>query len=368
MPFASRFRAPAHLRVLTVSAFAALAPAVAPAQEASLAGNKRIEAVVPFGEGGGGDTYTRYMAKVLAPKLAGSPTIIIRNIPGGGSVVGANWFEANAAKDGTTIAVASTSTTLTYAMRSKDPNIKFKPEGWNAFIASPMGRVVYVHSKTGIKKLEDLKGFKGELLMGLQSPTGSDMPTMLSLELLGVKVRPIAGTDGGDQNLGFQRGELTANADVTSAYRQVAEPLVKEGLAVPLFTFGYQNEAGEIVRDPNFPDLPSWVEAYEVVTGKKPSGPEFDAWKALFQMAVMSSKALVLPAGTPEPVIAAFAAAARAVANDPEFKAKSGEFVGTYPQLTGDAARQSLRNAMSLNDDARKWLAGWLKERFGVTM
>jgi tripartite-type tricarboxylate transporter receptor subunit TctC len=357
---------PLKIATLLAIGTALFAPA-AEAQGISFSG-KRIEAVVPFGEGGGGDTYTRYMARVLGPKLPGHPSIIIRNVPGGGSVVGANWFQANAAKDGTMIAVASTSTTLTYAMRPKDPNIKFDPKKWNAFIASPMGRVVYVHSSTGIKKLDDLKSFKGELLMGLQSPTGSDMPTMLSLEMLGVKVRPIAGTDGGDQNLGFQRGELTANADVTSAYKQVGEPLVAQGIAVPLFTFGYQNEAGEIVRDPNFPDLPSWVEAYEAVTGKKPSGPQFDAWKALFYMAVMSSKALVLPEGTPEAVIAAYGAAAQNLANDPEFKAKSGDFVGTYPQLTGAAAGESLRKAMSLDDEARKWLAGWLKERFGITI
>ncbi|WP_229729351.1 tricarboxylate transporter [Agaricicola taiwanensis] len=339
----------------------------ASAQSADFSG-KRIEAVVPFGEGGGADTYTRYMARVLAPKLPGEPTIVIRNIPGGGSVNGANWFEANAAKDGTHFAVASTSTTLTSTLRSTDPNIQFKPEGWIAFIGSPMGKVIYVHSQTGIKNVEGLKDYKGELLMGLQNPTGSDMPTLLSLELLGVNVKPVLGTDGGDQHLGFQRGELTLNADVTSAYKQMAQPLIDAGTAVPLFTMGYADANGEIVRDPNFPDLPSWVEAYEIIHGKKPSGTEYDAWLALFHLSVMSSKALVLPAGTPEDVVAAYNAAAADLVEDKDFKAESGEFIGTYPQLTGEAARKSLVTATSITPEARKWVTDWLKQRFKIDL
>jgi hypothetical protein len=329
---------------------------------------KRIEAVVPFGEGGGADTYVRYMARNLAPKLPGAPTIIIRNIPGGGSVNGANWFEANAAKDGTNFSVASTSTTLTATLRHADPNIKFKPQGWIAFIGSPMGKVIYVHSNTGIKNVSDLKTFKGELLMGLQNPTGSDMPTLLSLELLGVKVRPVLGTDGGDQHLGFQRGELTLNADVTSAYKQMAQPLVDAGTAVPLFTMGYADENGAIIRDPNFPDLPSWVEAYEMLQGKKPSGTEFEAWTALFHLSVMSSKALVLPAGAPDDVVKAYNEAARDLVADKDFLAKSGEFIGTYPQLTGEAARKSLVTATSITPEARKWVTDWLKKRFNLDL
>jgi hypothetical protein len=350
---------------------AALAGALAlvPADRAAAEfGGKRIEAVVPFGEGGGADTYTRYMARMLGQKLPGTPTIVIRNIPGGGSVNGANWFEANAKADGTHFAVASTSTTLTSTLRAKDPNIKFKPEGWIAFIGSPMGKVIYVHSKTGIKSVADLKGYKDELLMGLQNPTGSDMPTLLSLELLGVNIKPVLGTDGGDQHLGFQRGELTLNADVTSAYKQMAQPLIDAGTAVPLFTMGYADESGAIVRDPNFPDLPSWVEAYETIHGKKPAGTEYDAWLALFHLSVMSSKALVLPAGTPADVVKIYNEAAAELVKDETFKKESGEFIGTYPQLTGDAARKSLVTATSITPEARAWVTDWLNKRFKLDL
>ncbi|MBM9595477.1 type 2 periplasmic-binding domain-containing protein [Roseitranquillus sediminis] len=353
--------------VATATVLAAAADTVS-AQEGLSFEGKRVETIVPFGEGGGADTYSRYMVQRLAPKLAGEPTIVVRNIPGGGSVNGANWFAQNAETDGTHIAVASTSTTLTYAMTPDDPRIEFDAKDWNAFLASPMGRVIYVHEKTGIESIEDLASYDGELIMGVQSPTGSDLPSLLSLDLLGVEINPIFGTMGGDQHLAFERGEFTANADVASAYIQMAQPLVDAGTAVPLFAFGYANEAGEIERDPNFPDLPSFVEAYETVHGEPPSGPAFDAWKSLFYMGVMSSKAMVLPSGASDEVIAAYDAAAEALVNDPAFQEESGAYIGDYPQLTGEAARESLRNATTISDEARQWVVDWLNEKYDIQM
>jgi tripartite-type tricarboxylate transporter receptor subunit TctC len=351
-----------------LGAAAAFGFAAGPARAADFKG-KRIEAIVPFAEGGGGDSYTRYMAKVLAPKLPGEPMIVIRNVPGGGSVVGANYFQAHAKADGTTFAVASTSTTLTYALRPGDSEIQFKADKWNAFIASPVGRVMYINASTGVKSLDDLKGLGDkELLIGLQSPTGSDMPTLLSYELLGINAKPIFGMDGGDAHLAFQRGELQLNGDVTPAYLQMAAPLVKEGKAVPLFTFGYQDASGAIVRDPNFPELPTFVEAHRAMRGADPSGPGFDAWKTLFHMAVMSSKALVLPADASQDVIDTYDQAVQQLVNDAEFQKESGQFIGSYPQLTGKEARASLTAATTITDEARTWVADWLKTRYDAEL
>jgi tripartite-type tricarboxylate transporter receptor subunit TctC len=329
----------------------------------------RIEAIVPFAEGGGGDSYMRYMAKVLEPFLPGQPSIVVRNVPGGGSVVGANYFQSHAKDDGTTIAIASTSTTLTYALRPDDPDIQFQADKWKAFVASPVGRVMYINSSTGVKTLEDLKALGDkELLIGLQSPTGSDMPTLLSYELLGINAKPVFGMDGGDAHMAFQRGELHLNGDVTPAYLQMAVPLVKEGTAVPLFTFGFQDASGQIVRDPNFPELPTFIEAYRIMKGEEPSGPGFEAWKVLFQMAVMSSKVLVLPESASPEVVAAYDEAIQKLVKDPKFQAESGQFIGSYPQLTGEQARQSLVGATTISKEAREWLVNWLKTEFNAEL
>ena len=67
------------------------------------------------------------------------------------------------------------------------------------------------------------------------------------------------------------------------------------GKAVPLFSWGILNAAGEIVRDPNFPDMPHIGEAYEIVHGKKPSGIEWEAFAAFLGSGFPAQKLLVLP-------------------------------------------------------------------------
>ncbi|MFT5931157.1 MAG: hypothetical protein ACI93G_000235 [Hyphomonas sp.] len=353
--------------IAAVGGVVALSVTAVGAQGVSFEG-QRVEAIVPFGEGGGADTYTRFIVRHLEPHLAGEPTIVVRNIPGGGSVNGANWFGQNAERDGTHIAVASTSTTLTYALTPDDDRIAFNASEWVAFLASPQGRVVYVNSSTGINSLEDLASFEGDLFMGIQSPTGSDLPSLLSLELLDAPITPVFGTSGGDQHLAFERGEFGINADVASAYIQMAQPLVDRGIAVPLFAFGYADENGEIQRDPNFPDLPSFVEAYEIVHGEAPSGPGFEAWRTMFFMGVMASKSMVLPDGVSEEAVAAYGAAVEAMIEDPQFQAEAADFIGNYPQLTGDAARESLRQATTISDEARQWVADWLMESYNIEL
>jgi tripartite-type tricarboxylate transporter receptor subunit TctC len=359
-------RALARLGVLASAALVATVPLVAAAEDVSFAG-KRIEGIVPAGEGGAGDTYIRYIAPRLVAQLPGDPTVVIRNIPGGGTIIGSNWFDAHAPKDGTAVMTIGTSTTLTYALRSGSPEVQYDPRGWRAFMASPMGRVVFAHSSTGIKSIEDLRDYDGELLMAIESPTGSNMPSMLALDLLGADIKAVSGVDGGDETLAFQRGELEVGQQLTSTYLQNIKPLVDDGTAVPLFTFGLETN-GEIVRDPNFPDLPNWVEAYEIVYGKAPSGTEFEVWKALFQMAVMSSKPMLLPEGTPDDVYDTYVAAAEALIADPEFVETHAQFVGAYPQLTGEAAQSALDGSVSLSPEALEWVTKWVEERFDIQM
>jgi|APTNR8051073442_1049403.scaffolds.fasta_scaffold02942_7 tripartite-type tricarboxylate transporter receptor subunit TctC len=339
--------------------------ATALAQDVSLEG-KRIDIITPTGTGGGGDAHIRFIAEWYGRYLPGKPTMVPRNIPGGGGLTGSNWFDANARPDGTAFFLVSPSAMLTYLLRPNEPSLKFDPRNWRAVVGSPLGRLVYVHSNTGIQTVEDLKNFAGELVMGLSSPTGSDMPAMLAMSLLGVKVRPISGIDGGEQALAFQRGELTMNQDTTSSYAASGKALEQSGTAVPLFSFGIANEDGEIERDPNFPDLPTWVEAYETVHGKAPDGPGYEAWRALHSIVVMSARSMVLPAGTPDSVYDAYVEASRQIDNDPEFSKEALIRVGNYPQSIGVSAQRIAERTFEINDEARAAIATWLKEHFGI--
>lgn len=330
---------------------------------------QRVEVIVPFAEGGGADTYTRIVTRYLGAALPGSPTVTVRNIPGGGTINGVNQFTQQARPDGLTVLTVSISTLLTYALTPSDSRINFDPATWVPIISSPLGSVVYIAGGLGVEDaygLDDLEG--RELFIGLQSPTGSEIRTVMALDLLGVNVRPVSGMDGGQAHLAFERGEFHFNSDTAAAYVQMAMPLVEDGRAIPLFTFGFADENGEIVRDPAFPELPHFLELYEDIHGTPLSGAPREAWDALFFIGVMNSKALVLPEGTSPEILDTYIGAVETILANPEFQDLAKNDIGVYPQSLGDAAKTSLDNAFYIGPEARTWLAGWMRETFDVTI
>jgi tripartite-type tricarboxylate transporter receptor subunit TctC len=82
-----------------VTALSGLSSTDAAAQKVDFSG-KRIELLVPFPPGGGSDVYSRTLAPFLEKHLPGKPTIVVRNVPGGGSITGANQFHTRAKPDG----------------------------------------------------------------------------------------------------------------------------------------------------------------------------------------------------------------------------------------------------------------------------
>ena len=47
---------------------------------------KTITMVIPFGVGGGSDVWGRFNAQLLQKHLPGSPSVLVKNQPGGGSI------------------------------------------------------------------------------------------------------------------------------------------------------------------------------------------------------------------------------------------------------------------------------------------
>jgi len=65
--------------------------------------DKSITIFVGYGAGGGYDQYARLLSRHMNGKIAGKPPIIVRNMPGGGSLVALNHVYNVAPRDGTSI-------------------------------------------------------------------------------------------------------------------------------------------------------------------------------------------------------------------------------------------------------------------------
>ena len=214
----------------------------AAAQKADFAG-QRIEVIVPFAPGGGSDVYIRALAPHLQRHLPGKPTIIVRNVPGGGSIPGANQFQARGRPDGLNAIVVSASTVANFVFQRA--KVQYELDKWQPVLLSPQGAVVYAATGLGVEKPQEIAKLKGrQLLFGGESATSGELRIITSFELLGLDVKPVWGLRRGEVRLAFERGEFTVNYDSTPGYIQQASQLVKARKAVPLYSFGVADEKG----------------------------------------------------------------------------------------------------------------------------
>src|SRR5689334_23587935 len=94
---------------LAVVLMAALALPSRAADDDHFYRGKTITIIIPIGPGGAYDAYARLVSRHLGKQLPGNPLIIARNMPGGGGVIASNHLYNVAPRDGTTLAIITSS-------------------------------------------------------------------------------------------------------------------------------------------------------------------------------------------------------------------------------------------------------------------
>lgn len=352
---------------MALGAAAALGLAGPASAEVSFEG-KTIEWIIPFSAGGGSDTWARFNAPLLGKYLPGQPTVVVVNEPGGGSTKGTNLFAARAKPDGLTILGTSGSTQFPYLLG--DPRVRYEYADWKIAMASPTGGVAYTSPSTGVTGPEDIAKLAGQkLVYASQGATSLDLVPLLGFKMMGLEVQHVFGFKGrGDGRLAFERGETNIDYQTSSAYIKNVQPLVDAGTAIPLFSWGVLDEGGNLVRDPTFPDLPHFGEAYETMTGKAPEGPEYDAYFAFFTAGFPAQKMVFLPKDTPQEIVDAYQAAFNAMQDDPDYHANKEAVLGTYGQVTGKAADALFEKGTKITPELRKQVVDMLAADYGVKL
>ncbi len=206
MVCAGSVKRPAFAALVTI--FLAL-PASAHAQEpASFYKGKTISIVVGYKPGGGYDQSARFLAKHFGRFIPGNPTVIVRNMPGAGTVVAANYVNNTAPKDGTIIGLYADLLPLAPLLQVK--GIKFHPKdfGWLGSMASRGTPVVVVRSDAPATTIEAAR--KTEILMGSSGMDATRAYPLLLNETLGTKFKVVMGYNGGTSeiDLAIERGEI----------------------------------------------------------------------------------------------------------------------------------------------------------------
>ena len=237
---------------LKMSLAFALAMGAGPAlaQGADFYAGKTITMYVGLSAGGGYDQNARLVARHLDKYIAGKPTIVVRNMPGGGGLVMTNFVANVAPKDGLHIAAPQRGVPFE-PLLGGDSHAKFDPLKLN-WIGSTNSdtSVAVVHKRSGIKTWQELR--EREVVVG-GTGVGTESVTVpyLLRNLLGFRFRVIAGYPGGtDVNLAMERGEVDGRG--TFSWTSL-KPRLKEWIESGEYTILYQMG---LKRHPEIPNIP----------------------------------------------------------------------------------------------------------------
>ena len=222
-------------------------------------GGKTISVYSGSAPGGGYDAYARLVARFIGQHLPGKPQTAVRNMPGGGGLVLANFLYARGTRDGLSIGGVSKSipfeTYLGNEAAKYDP-MKFTWLGTSSTYADD-AYVIAVRSDSGFNSIVDLqKASKPVFFGGTSSAQSSNDVILVAKEVLKLNLDLIRGYSGtNDVSLALSRGEVQGFATGMSAIRTSFGDMLGRGELTMLVQFGHEQRWSRLPQVPTAMEL-----------------------------------------------------------------------------------------------------------------
>jgi tripartite-type tricarboxylate transporter receptor subunit TctC len=200
-------RASTGLTLATAAAAMTLLASSAAAQDAWTYQGKTVSVFAGSSVGGGYDFYARLLARHLGKHLPGNPTVVVKNMPGAGGVVLANYLQTRGARDGTEFGALEHGTAFTSLLSGTRAEFDPTKLGWLGSMEQ-FTPIVAVWHTTPIHSADDLLTKSMNVGTSGAGSTTSGYPNALN-GILGTKMKVIGGYPGSAEiNLAIERGEL----------------------------------------------------------------------------------------------------------------------------------------------------------------
>ena len=168
---------------------------------------KTIDLYVGTSVGGGYDAYGRMLARYMSRYMPGNPTIVPKNMEGGGGMRLANFLYNAAPKDGTAFAIFNRGTAFDPLLGNRNAQFEATKFNWIGSTNDEVSICATWHT-TGVTTIAQLT--KQELVVGATGPSGDTYQfPKITNGVLGTKFKIISGYPGGnDVDLAMERGEV----------------------------------------------------------------------------------------------------------------------------------------------------------------
>jgi tripartite-type tricarboxylate transporter receptor subunit TctC len=285
-------------------------PLRAEAAESPYFQGKTITLQVGSGPGGRQDRIARTIAKYLTKYVPGNPVFVIQNRSGGQGIP-AMMNLSKGPSDGSFMSMVISA--FLEAPYFGAPGANYDPRSFVYAGAPSTGKqrnVLFVHRRTGIKTVEDLK--KKELTLGaIRVGHRSYLYARLIAEVLDLKVRWVVGYDTPELYVAMERGEVQGRVNDAASLLSERADAVEKGDFLPLLAMTLPEELPP-VKHPLFERLPSIMQFAKT-----------EAQKNIIQKINSTDRlgaAMAFPPGTPEPIRKVVEDGLLQVGKDAEFR------------------------------------------------
>lgn len=286
---------------LTVGAFMSVVTVSAtPAIAEDYFEGKTIEVIIGFASGGT-DTAGRIVASQMSKYIPGHPTVIVKNMPGGGSLTAQNYLFERARPDGLTIGF---NPFQAMAQLTEREGVRFDYSKFT-YIAGVQGAPFVGVANTdlapdGLNGPEDIGKIDKRLVYAGRNPLHAiDVLSTAAFDLLGMTHAYVPGYSGSaDLTTSMAQKETTMTGAGSVHWLQHLTPrMIEKGDAVTLFQTGTPGADGIIVADPTNPDAPLFEDVLRQTIGGEPSGDLYEAYRFAQSMLSMANWIVVGPPG-----------------------------------------------------------------------
>ena len=324
---------------------------------------KRVEIIVPAGAGGGLTRNARAFAKHFSKHIPGNPSVVIKNMAGGGGQKGINFVYTKGRKDGTQIVYGP----MNFAgINVGLPGIKYEPKKFKLLGlagASPFVTIVRKDIKGGINSREDIINKSG-FVTGGRIPGGNlGLFSRMPFAILGIENRFVVGYKNQPKlKAAMMQNEIQAITTGNPGYFVFhLNDTLKKGNGIALFSHpSFDVVAGKFRQSSHIKGVPRFTDFYAKVKGKKPSGDAWEAykWKASFDT---FSSSMYMHPDTPDNITRVLQKAWKDNWDDPVTQARyKKNNKAMLVVLQGAAAAKVIDGALSMSSGAKRYFAAEL--------
>ena len=168
---------------------------------------KTVEIYIGTSVGGGYDAYARMLARHLGKFLPGNPTVVAKNMEGGGGMRLANFLYNAAAKDGLIFGTFNRGTGFDPLFGNRSAQFEATKFNWLGSTNNEVSVCVAWHTH-GVASYQDV--LERELVVGASGPAADTYQfPKIANAVLNTRFKIITGYPGGnDVNLALERGEV----------------------------------------------------------------------------------------------------------------------------------------------------------------